>query len=162
MAGFVRTSFGVAGEVKIESYSGEYAHLLRQKNLSLRDSTGTHDFVVESMRKAHGHAVTKLEGIDSPEEAKKLRGAEIILSRREASTLGAGEYYYADLMGLDVCVDGVVVGNVSNLYENAGALLLEVARASGSKHIVPFSEAFVGEVDLAKRTLEVVMPEVLD
>ncbi|TFH03697.1 MAG: 16S rRNA processing protein RimM [Spirochaetales bacterium] len=162
VAGFIRTSFGVKGEVRIESYSGEYEHLFRRKKLVVRMPGKSVEYEIVSNRMAHGHAIVKLLGIDTPEAAKVLRGAEIVVPRDDASALKNDEYYYADLMGLQVRTGSESRGTITAILENGSALLLEVTGQDETKHLVPFGSAFIGTVDIDSGYLEVVNPEVLE
>lgn len=160
--GRVRTAFGTAGEIKVESFSGETEHFLRLTSVELRRGATIRVFSVESARRAHKTVLMKLAGIDTPEKAAALRDSEIVVSRAEAAPLRQGEYYYADLQGLAVrCGDGEV-GRIGAIWESGEYPLLEVVLAAGGSVLVPFVDGFFGEVDLANGTIELRQAEVLE
>ena len=159
--GFVRTSFGVRGEVKVESYSGECEHILRLKRMKLAVGRSTETLVVESVRTTGRLAVVKFVGIDTKEEAARLRGAEILTGRDEAATLGPGEFYYADLVGMRTCVGAEERGTVVGVLDSAGQVMLDVSTQAG-RRVVPFQAHFVGAVDLEEGTIEVLVAEILE
>ena len=159
--GRVRTAHGVRGELKVESLSGEVEHFLDLESVTLVRGDDRRTLTVESVRAAHRVLLIKLEGVDSPEVAKKWRGWEIAVSRESASPLADDEYYLADLVGMRVVFEGVERGTVSAILEGGKTALLEVALPEGERRIVPFQSEFVGDVDLEGETLTLETDEVL-
>ncbi|MCW5620386.1 MAG: ribosome maturation factor RimM [Burkholderiales bacterium] len=91
--------------------------------------------------------IAKLAGCDDREAATALRGTEVALPREMLPAGGEGEYYWADLQGLQVRnLDGVPLGVVTGLLE-AGANQVLVVRAERER-LIPFVEAVVKSVDL--------------
>jgi len=153
--GRVRTSHGIRGHVRVESYSGETEHFTRLTELTLSDGRRERTFVVEQMRASAGHLLLKLEGLDSPEEAREYTGWEIIVSREAASPLGEDEYYLVDLCRCDAVKNGVRLGKIVAVCEGGGGDMLEVEVASGRRYFVPFRREFVGTVDIPGRFVEI-------
>jgi 16S rRNA processing protein RimM len=151
-AGLVGAPFGVDGRVKIKSFSGEGAHLLRLEKVLLRKGGAEEEYAVEGVFSQP--LSLKLAGINSPEAAKTLSGAEIIVSRMEAAPLNEGEFYIEDLKGLKVFAAGGLVGEILDLVEGGGGFLVEVGLIRGGKRLVPFRNEFFGAVDLAAGRME--------
>lgn len=65
----------------------------------------------------HGELVlVKFEGVDSVEEAEKLRGHEIYIHRGMREPLPEGEFYIEDLIGAEVVTEeGEVLGRVERI-----------------------------------------------
>lgn len=123
-------------------------------------------------------------GYPSPETARALTGLDIVVPRSGASPLGPNQWYIDDLVGL-VLVDSVGqrLAEVRSVLEGGAEPWLEVvvtgaegpaqgakdkrgpARISGRTpervSIVPFKKEFVGKVDLAAGTIELLVPELL-
>jgi 16S rRNA processing protein RimM len=152
--GRVLSSHGKDGEIKVESLSGETGHFKDLGIVNLKRGGRTERFRVESVRCIHRAVLIKLGGVDSPEVAAKLRGGEIVVARADAVKLEPGEYYYADLDGLDITLDGESVGRVSAIWESGPYPLLEVTVHSGKKFLVPFVDQFLGDIDLATGRME--------
>jgi 16S rRNA processing protein RimM len=100
--------------------------------------------------------------------AEAFKGARIFVSRSSFPTAGDGEYYWIDLIGLDVVNrEGLALGRVERLMDNGAQSILCVlpvgtdapagAPASGKPHerLIPFVDAFVDSVDLAARRIVV-------
>ena len=75
---------------------------------------------------------------------------------------GADEFYWADLIGLEVVNrDGVVLGEVVGLIDTGPHSVLRVAPAgagegaAAEERLIPFVSAYVDTVDLAARRIVV-------
>lgn len=97
-----------------------------------------------------GRHVLKLEGVDSIDDAEKLRGAEIGIAEADLAELPEGSFYHYQLKGLQVTdAGGDTVGVVEDVMETgAGAPVLVVQGARGET-LVPFASDFVKTVNLA-------------
>ena len=103
-----------------------------------------------------GTLLAKLDGIDSPEEARRLKGKPVSIPRPEA---GEGRYYWSELVGLEVVNEqGVVLGLVKQMSSNGAHDVMEVSvmEVTGErKRLLPFVPAYVKKVDLQKKRIEV-------
>ncbi len=160
--GQLKSSHGIHGEIKVHSYSEEFAHLQKLVHVVLRDKDGHERTAEIEYSKISGkELLMKFKGIDSPEAVKALSGYEIWVPRNEASKLRKGEYYVADLVGCSMVSEGNVLGQVTSAFDGPQALLLEVLAQDGKQYFVPFMEQYVGTVDLEKRTMELKAPWLL-
>ncbi|MFP4549539.1 MAG: ribosome maturation factor RimM [Spirochaetales bacterium] len=160
--GRIRTAHGVAGELKVESYSGESEHFERLDAVTITKGGMRKTLAVEHIRPFAGGLLVKLAGINQREEAKKLAGWEIVASRDEAAPCRKNEYYYADLIGLGVVCGGELRGVVEAVWEGGAVPFLGVRATDGNDRLIPFQEAFIVAVDLVKRQIEIADCEVLE
>lgn len=161
-AGVVRTSFGVLGEVKIHSFSGEVEHLKDLKMVTLRGGQTEKNMTVESSRLAGGMLVMKFKGVDSPEAAKLLAGLEIWIDRSQAAPLKKNEFYMTDLIGCKLVDDSGERGTVTGYLEGGATELLEVQKPDGSQVVVPFMDKYLGKVDVEQKTIELRLDWILE
>ena len=99
--------------------------------------------------KAHGHyLLAHLEGVDDRDAAEALMGMDVAVPREDMPEAEEGEYYWDDLVGLEVVNgEGVVFGRVAGLLETGAHDVLQV---NGERErLIPFVDAYVREVDLA-------------
>jgi 16S rRNA processing protein RimM len=97
--------------------------------------------------------IVKFAGIDSPEQAKQLSSAEVLVDRDKAAPLYNNEFYYEDLRGLSiVSCDGTMIGIIGDIIEGGGGTLIEVRCTNGKSCFVPFRDEFIGEINLEKGT----------
>lgn len=146
--GIIRTSHGVKGELKVKSLSGESGHFLKLKEINLKKENIYYQFKVERIRENAGNVLLKLEGVDTPEEGKKLIGSEIWVDRDKACPLNDGEYYYADLCECVVIKEDEKIGYVRSIFETSKQDILEVVDLNRKILIIPFTEEYIGEVNI--------------
>lgn len=150
--GIIRTSFGLKGEVKVKSFSGETEHFLNLPVVHLKVSEVRFlYFKVEEVKEYKGSIILKLEGIDTPEQGKRLAGKEIWVERQYAAPREEDEYYHADLCGCTVFLAARKIGRIKAVVEGHIYELLEVSLETGGTCLVPFTEMYVGIVDIENK-----------
>ena len=159
-AALVGPPFGLTGRVKIEPLSGEETHLLKLKNILLRKGTEEKEYQIEEVFTAP--LSVKFTGIDSPEAAKTLKGAEMLVPRWQAAPLNEGEFYIEDLRGLEVTAQGRTVGTISDVLEGGGGFLVEILLETGGKKLVPFRNEFFSSIDPAAGQAELLNSWILE
>jgi 16S rRNA processing protein RimM len=102
--------------------------------------------------------IMKFKGFDDPEAAKALGGAELIISREQASPLKPGEFYIEDLRGLPVISgegsggeEPAVLGHITDIVEGGGGDLAEIRLNTGESRFVPFRNEFFAPVNPESR-----------
>ena len=86
--------------------------------------------------------------------AEQFKGWQIAVSRTEFPQPDEDEFYWVDLLGAQVInQDGVVLGVVTQLFENAAHTVMNVVSQDSdlvkpTEYLIPFVSAFVGEVDV--------------
>jgi len=104
--------------------------------------------------------VLKFLGVDSISEAESLVRCELQVPRSERVELESGWNYVSDLVGCSVLDHGVAVGRIEDVQFGAGeAPLLIVADGSGKKFDVPFADAYLEAVDVARKQVRMNLPE---
>ncbi len=109
-----------------------------------------------------GGVVLKFAGVDSISDAEQLAGMELQIPQEQRAELEAGAAYVSDLVGCEVLVrtaDGLVaIGAVSDVQFGAGEAPLLVIEGE-REYLVPYAEAFLKATDLARRRIEMELPE---
>ena len=141
--------FGLEGFVKVRPFSGETAHFSRLQNVTLRQDGKEKTQEVAEVAPHGNLLLMRFAGIDSPEAAAPLKGAEIIAPREYAAPLKQGEYYVEDLKGLEVVTGGgQTLGRITDVVDGGNGQLAEVTLLSGEKRFAPFRKEFFGDVSL--------------
>ncbi|MCL2765300.1 MAG: ribosome maturation factor RimM [Treponema sp.] len=148
--GLVGAPFGIKGFVKVHPCSGEIAHLLKLNSVIIRKDGEERLLEIKESSPSLPGVLMHFKGIDSPEAAKTLNGAELLAGREQAAPLGEGEYYIEDLKGLQVfSASGDVIGCITDIIEGGGGQLAEI-ELDGSKKLVPFRKEFFTEISPEK------------
>ena len=139
--------FGVRGWVKIYSYTEPREAILEYKGCQL-NIKGQWTDVQWLDGKRHGKTViARVEGIDDRDEAQLLVGADIRIDRESLPDAEEGQYYWADLEGLQVVTaNGQELGRVDHLMATGANDVLVV---KGDKEtLIPFVlDDYVLDVD---------------
>ena len=100
-----------------------------------------------------------LENCDTPEEAKKYRGALIKISRTESPELPEGLYYHYQITGLSVyTVDGDFLGKIVEIMETSSNDIY-VVKGDSREYLVPAIKDVVKDIDLKSRKMTVKLME---
>jgi 16S rRNA processing protein RimM len=106
-------------------------------------------------REQTGLLVATLDGIDDRDAAESLRGMLVGAPRESLPAPEDGEYYWDDLVGLDVVnMQAQALGRVAGLIETGANDVLRVEE-EGRERLLPFVEAVVREVDVPGRRIRV-------
>lgn len=109
---------------------------------------------VEEARAHSGKLIAKLAGVESREQALKLKGKKVAVPRAALPEPARGTYYWADLVGLEVRnAGGEALGTVRTLFSNGAHDVMEVA--GERTRLLPWVSAVVRRVDLAAGRIEV-------
>lgn len=162
--GAVIDSYGLKGWVKVAPHAQGGRALLSAKRWWLVKGRERQS-AVRIAAKVHGDSVVgQLSGVADRDAALLLRGSRIYVSRAEFPAPEADEYYWVDLMGLDVANEaGVELGKVADLIDNGAQSVLRVEYPSTGKdgkpvtgeRLIPFVGVFVKTVDLAAKRIVV-------
>jgi 16S rRNA processing protein RimM len=132
--------------------SGEYAYLTGLDSVIIRRGTRLDTCEIEEVVLLSSSAAMKFRGIDTPEAAKTLAGAELLVDRAHAAPLGAGEFYIEDLKGITVILEsGEVLGEIADVLEGGGGQLVELRFPSGETRLIPFRKEFFGDIGIESR-----------
>jgi len=149
--GRVAGSYGVRGLIRVRPYSAEPEALAAHRKWRI----GAEDYGVEETKVHSGALLARLAGIGTREQALRLKGKAVSVPRAALPEPEAGQYYWADLVGLEVVnAQGSVLGVVQGLFSNGAHDVMEL-HGDRSTRLVPFLPAVVKKVDLEGRRIEV-------
>jgi len=159
-------AWGVKGWLKVLPFSVDPQALFSSKRWYVQASDrgpkvfdGTLLLRVREARDHSGGVVAQVDGIDDRDAAQSLRGARVFVGRASFPSTNVDEYYWVDLIGLDVVNrEGEAMGRVKELLQNAAQSVLVLQYPSGDavrERMIPFVAVFVDAVDLEARRITV-------
>lgn len=113
----------------------------------------------------HQRGVVKFEGVNTPEDAKKITNQELYTTKEataELCTLKKNEYYWYDIEGCEVYENGVHLGTVDSLDRisitdylvlNTSSELVEKKLAK--LFMIPYIDTFIVSTDIEAKKIEV-------
>ncbi len=146
--GRVSAPFGVKGWVKVQPYTETVASLLNYENWWLRGKSGWEDYRIAE-REVHGASlVARFEGISDRNAAATLKGREVAVLRSDLPAIAPDQYYWADLVGMEVeNQSGECLGRIKRLIETGANAVLVVN--GKQEQLLPCIQSVVRRVDLA-------------
>lgn len=147
--GRIVNTHGLRGEVKIEVWADSAQALCDFSRLFV-DGV---ERKVERGRVQKGFAIVKLAGIDSIDEAEKVKN-HVVYVPREDIPLAEGGFLLTDLVGCRaVDENGAALGTVTDVLSLPGGEVLEIR---GEREIlVPLVKEFLLDADVAAGTVTV-------
>lgn len=148
--------FGIKGWVKVFSFTGYREDILLYSPWTLKKNATTKTVEIVTGQLQNQLVVAQIKGIDDRNDAEVLIGWEIFIEKSQLPPAKENEYYWSDLIGLEVeNTEGVVLGVIDNLLET-GANDVIVVQGEERQHAIPFIQPqVVLEIDLAARKMRV-------
>ena len=160
LIGKITGLFGIAGWVKVHSYTRPWQNIITYpawRVVVSEDASGALlEPVLESARRHLGGSIAKFEGVDDRNAAAALLGCSLTIEEAQLASLPHDEYYWFQLLGLGVVnTEGEVLGVVKRLLET-GANDVLVVEGEGGSYLIPYVDGdYVKAVNLEKRQMKV-------
>ena len=170
--GRIQEAWGIKGWVRIQPHSADTSALFESKKWFLQppearfargfSAFSGHVQVQIAEIKTHADGiVARLEGVDDRNDAEALKGVRISLPRSAFPAAADGEYYWVDLIGLEVVNrEGVFLGVVRDLMPTGptSVLVMEYNETvdgveKAAERLIPFVGAYIDDVDLKARRI---------
>jgi len=149
--------FGVKGWVKVYSETDPPANILDYSPWYLKLTGGWQAFKLQQGQ-VHGKGIiARLGECTNRDAASPLLGAEIAVDRDQLPVLAENEYYWSDLVGLEVFNQaGQTLGVVDHLLETGANDVLVVMAQDKQECLIPYVVGdVVKEIDLERGCLRV-------
>jgi len=151
---------GLRGELVADiltDFPDRFDHL--KKVFAVKPSGETLELEIEKFWFQKGRIVFKFVGLDSIEEAEKLRDCSVCIAEEEIVELEEGEFFDWELAECAVeTIDGENLGKVSELMRTGGTEIL-IVKGAKKDYLIPFAEAICVEVDIENKLIKVDAPE---
>jgi 16S rRNA processing protein RimM len=164
--GRIAEAWGVKGWFKVLPYSANPEALFSSKRWFLlptekgvKTFQGVARLAVKEAKEHSDTVVACAHDILDRTAAEALRGARIFIARSSFPTAATDEYYWVDLIGLEVINrQDEPLGTVRELLSTGPQTVLVMEFVQDGKvqdRMIPFVAAFVDDVDLAARRIRV-------
>ena len=151
--GKVLKPWGLKGAVKLYSYAESPESFLRISEFTVE---GEHGEVVLSIEDARQHkkaVLVKFKGRDRIEDVEELIGLTLYVDKEELPPLEEGEYYWYQLIGMEVCTDtGKPVGTLEKILDT-GSHDVYVVRKGEHETLIPAVRDVIQKVDVAGKRM---------
>lgn len=163
VVGRIGAPHGVRGWVKLHSFTEPREQLLEYDPLRIRRGGQWREVKIAEYRAVESGLLARVEGIEDRDEAALLRNCDLGIAETQLPDLEAGEYYWHQLIGLEVIstFQGQTYrfGEVEELLETGANDVLVVQGDIDSldlrRRLIPYQEQFLLNVDLSAGRIEV-------
>ena len=134
--GHISGVFGVRGEVRLFLHNPEsdLFRTAREVILLLEDGS-RHTRRLKARSGAGKRVLGRLDGVTTPEQARDLMGARIVVAREALPDVGSDEFYFSDVIGVGVFVDGEQIGTLVEIHASGPIDVLEILTDDGPEFV---------------------------
>ena len=145
-AGEIVTTHGVRGEVKVLSWLDSPEMLCEFDRCRIEGR----EYVMDTVRVQKTCNLVKLRGVDTMEDAQKLRGKTMELYREDISD---ELIFAAELVDVEVYADGASIGKIKEVLDYPGNSVYVVQ--GEREYLIPAVKEFILSTDLEKNQMQV-------
>lgn len=144
-AGEIVTTHGIRGEVKVLCWLDAPEMLCEFERCRLDGK----EYIMESCRVQKTCNLIKLRGVDTMDDAQKLRGKILELYRED---IDDEIIFGAELVGVEVYADGENIGKITEVLDYPGNSVYVI---ENGKYMIPAVKEFVLSTDLERNEMQV-------
>jgi len=150
---------GFNGAVKVYPLTDDMSRFKKLKEIYVEENTQLVKYEVESIKFLSNTVAIKLKGIDTEEEANKLRNLYMKVDRKSAVKLPKDSYFICDLIDLEVYDEkGSLLGTIKDVLQT-GSNDVYIIQTEEKDILVPALKNVVKKIDLVNKKIMVELPE---
>jgi len=151
---------GIRGEVVAEILTDYPDRFSALSEVRVSTAQSTHQEQIEDFWFHKGRVILKFAGRDTPEAASILVGGRVEIPEEERVELPADTYFDSDLEGCSVYEKGRLIGTVKAVFKAGGETAnLVIHTSTGMEIMLPAVKNFVRQVDIARKRIDVLIPD---
>ena len=152
--GVITTTHGVRGEVKVFPTTDDPQRFKKLKKVVLDTGKEHMELDVQSVKFFKNLVILKFKQFDNINDVEKYKNADLLVTREHAVKLAPGEYFIADLIGLQgVSDEGEDLGELTDVIQTGANDVYVFTKLGEADLLVPKIPDCVKEIDLEKGTV---------
>ncbi len=162
--GVITTTHGLKGEVKVYPTTEDPSRFERLETCYLKERSGYRPLTIDGCKYFKNQVILHFKEIPDIDAAVLLKQKELYVDREHAIPLGEGEYYLADIIGIDVYdEEGNRLGVMEDYLETGANDNYQILQDNGKRFMVPAVDQFILSVDVENMKMVIrVIPGMLD
>ncbi len=154
--GVISSTHGVRGEVKVFPTTDDPARFRDLDRVTLDTGKGYVELEITGVKFFKNMVILKFKGYDTINEIEIYKGRDLWIHRDQAVPLAEGEYFIADLLGLQVITDEEeVLGTLTDVMKTGANDVYVVEMKDGKEVLIPVIPQCILNVDLEKEEIKV-------
>ena len=162
--GVIVRTHGIRGEVKVFPTTDSPDRFNDLRDVILRRENRYQAAEIENVRYFRNLVIVKFKGIDSINDVERFIGSDVCIRREDGVPLSEGEYYIADIIGMEVFDEnGNHIGTVKDVMETGANDVYVVSGEGGKEILLPAVKECVRNIDILTNEMKVhIIPGLLD
>ena len=160
--GKIVNTHSLKGEVKVISSTDFEEERFKKgsKLLITRGNQLIREVVVQSYRNHKNFLLVKFEGIDSVEEAEKLKNLQIKIDSDEVGELEENEFYFHQIIGCEVFDENDKnLGEIIDILTPGANDVWVIKGENGKEILIPYIEGVVKKIDITSKKVNIEVME---
>ena len=156
---------GLQGEMRVLSVTDFAEERFKKGNrLALFDKKDQFvmDVEIASHRKVKNFDIIKFKGMYHINDIEKFRDFSLKVAEEDLSDLEDGEFYYHEIIGLEVYENDVLLGTIKEILQPGANDVWVVKRKGKRDLLLPYIPTVVLGIDIEQGRVDVEIPEGLD
>ena len=152
--GQIVNTFGIKGFVKVNPFVDDVLRFDDLEKVYIRRNKEIKELQVEEVKYHKNMVLVKFKGIDKVEDAEPLRNFYLEVDRENAIELEEGEYFIADLLGMNVLTEeNEELGKLEDIFNAGSSDIYVVKTEEGKQILLPAISEVVKEINLKENKI---------
>lgn len=152
--GQIVNTFGIKGFVKVNPFVDDVLRFDDLEKVYIRRNKEIKELQVEEVKYHKNMVLVKFKGIDKVEDAEPLRNFYLEVDRENAIELEEGEYFIADLLGMNVLTEeNEQLGKLEDIFNAGSSDIYVVKTEEGKQILLPAISEVVKEINLKENKI---------
>jgi len=148
LIGEISSAYGLTGQLWVFPHTDYPERFLELKSVMVGDKL----LQINSATLNKGRVIVKFKGIDHINDAEKLKGERVYIKSADKIELNEDEYFYEDLMAMDVVTEsGEDLDKIINIIKTGANDVYETDIA-----MIPAVKEFVKSIDIVNKKMVVI------
>lgn len=157
--GKVINTHGIKGELKVMPITTDLSRFDYLLFVTANYEGAYKEFRVSKCRIHKGFVLISLKGIDTMDDAEKLKGQDLLVQRKHAIQLEEDEFFICDIIGIDVYEDEKLLGKLTDVLETGSNDVYVIIGENKKEILIPALKTVVENVDIKGKRMQVRLPE---
>ena len=151
--GKIINTFGIKGELKLDVYT-DFIDERFKKDTTVYVGEDKIAFVMKNFKIHKDYLLIQFKDNEDINLVEKYKNMYVYKSKDDIKPLKEGEYYFSDLINLDVYVNEELIGKVIKVESGIRSNYLRI-NTNDQEKLVPFLPTFIEKVDLQNKKIVV-------
>lgn len=154
--GQIVNTFGIKGQIKVKPFTDDIRRFDNLKEVYVEKNNTKKKYEIEEVKYHKDMVLIKFKGIETVEQAEKLKNSYVTISRDSTEELEEDRYYIVDLLGLEVYTDEqILLGILEDIFNTGSNDIYVVKSSDGKQILLPAIKDVVKNIDIENKKITV-------